>query len=198
MTTPAYRVQVIRGNWAFGWALDIHSESSTLLSDGRFDTKRTPVGELLFHLKYRAQVANVEPLAAACVEFLRTRYVLRYLSAIVPVPPSDLERPLQPVFQIADRIGRELKLPVLYDQVVKTRATEPLKNVDDPGERRRQLLGAFRVRDRSLENTGVLVFDDLYRSGETLREVCDVLVGEGGVLRNRLYVLTLTKTRSIR
>jgi predicted amidophosphoribosyltransferase len=39
----------------------------------------------------------------------------------------------------------------------------------------------------------VLLFDDLYRSGETLKEITRVLMEEGQV--SKVFVLTITKTR---
>ncbi|MFL5384242.1 MAG: hypothetical protein ACJ8GN_17105 [Longimicrobiaceae bacterium] len=42
----------------------------------------------------------------------------------------------------------------------------------------------------------MLVFDDLFRSGETLNEITHTLMEQGKV--DRVYVLTLTRTRSLR
>jgi predicted amidophosphoribosyltransferase len=95
-------------------------------------------------------------------------------------------------------LGELTGIPVVTDLLLKVRPTDALKDINDPDERRRQLAGAFRARDRRLAGKSVLVFDDLYRSGETLNAVCNVLVDEGGVPRRRVYVLTLTKTRTIR
>jgi predicted amidophosphoribosyltransferase len=62
--------------------------------------------------------------------------------------------------------------------------------------RKQELQGAFAVKDRSLAGKSVLVFDDLYRSGETLRAVTTALHTNGKVAR--VYVLTITKTRTKR
>lgn len=63
-------------------------------------------------------------------------------------------------------------------------------------ERQAQLASAFRVVDDRFAGRRVLLFDDLYRSGETLREITRTLVSEGNI--DRVYVLTLTRTRSLR
>jgi predicted amidophosphoribosyltransferase len=67
------------------------------------------------------------------------------------------------------------------------------RNEDDPISRKQQLQGAFRVRDRSLIGKAILLFDDIYRSGETLREATRVLYDAGQV--KAVYVLVITKTR---
>src|SRR5581483_1716607 len=172
---------VLRGNWRFGWALGLHTLSSRPLASGGWDTTYTEVGELLNRLKYRRDETAIEPIADIAVRFLRTRWILRSITAIVPVPPSDLARPFQLVEQLALRIGDQLHIPVLTNYVIKVKSTAALKTIDDPTRRREQLFHAFQVVDRSLAGRNVLLFDDLYRSGETLSEVTRVLYREGEV-----------------
>jgi competence protein ComFC len=48
----------IYGNWQVGWALDVHTISSTYLGMDpsgyeHYDTVRSPMGELLYKLKYK-------------------------------------------------------------------------------------------------------------------------------------------------
>ena len=50
--------------------------------------------------------------------------------------------------------------------------------------------------NNSLYGKNILLFDDLYRSGETLKAVCNIVANQGGA--NNVYVLTITKTRSKR
>jgi predicted amidophosphoribosyltransferase len=198
VTFPSSGYPIVSPNWRFGWALDVHTRSSRPLTDGRFDTERTEVGELLYGLKYQGRLENADELAEAAAAFLRSRYIFASLAAIIPVPPSDTSRSFQPVEAVAIGLGELTGIPVLTDLLLKVHPTDALKDITDPEERRRQLAGAFQVRDRRLAGKSVLVFDDLYRSGETLSAVCNVLVDEGGVPRRRVYVLTLTKTRTIR
>ena len=62
--------------------------------------------------------------------------------------------------------------------------------------RREQLHGAFAVQAIPKKYRCVLLFDDIYRSGETLTEVTDVLHKQGNI--SRVLVLTLTQTRTKR
>lgn len=185
--------QELTGNWKAGWALDLHTVSSKLRPNGGFDTQRTEIGELLYKLKYDYDKSKIEPIAKVAANFLKTRLVLLYLTAIIPVCPSKMDRPFQPVQELAVKIGQKVNLPVPLDYLVKVKETEPLKGVEEPQSREEELEGAFKVRDNRFAGKYVLLFDDLFRSGETLNEITNVLMKEGEV--SKVFVLTITKTR---
>lgn len=184
------------GNWRNGSALDLHTVMSNPRPDGGFDTQRTPLGELLYQLKYYADQSRIEPLSDVIAAFIRSRRVFPRLSAIIPVPPSDLRRSFQPVERLAIRVGEKTGLPCPLGYLVKTRETEALKTLEDPIRRRAQLEGAFEVKSAILSGKSVVLFDDIYRSGETLRAITEVLHSQGKIAD--VYVLTVTKTRTKR
>ena len=128
--------------------------------------------------------------------FVRRSKYTRNLSAIIPVPPSNPDRPFQPVQELALEVGRRAEIPVATDYLKKIKKTPPLKDVDDTQSRKQHLRGAFVVADRRFAGKYVLVLDDLYRSGETLSEVTRVLMQQGKV--SKVFVLTITKTRTKR
>jgi competence protein ComFC len=191
----------ISGNWAHGWALDQHTVRSIQSSEnlsGRptFETERTELGEALYLLKYRNDRKQVDPIARTVAEFVRGRSELSDIRAVLAVPPSDTRRSFQPVEAIAARIGVELILPAPTDYIIKTKQTAPLKSVTDKRQRREELDGAFAVADQRFENMHVLLIDDLYRSGETLKAVTVALLflGKAG----KVSAVTVTITRSNR
>lgn len=186
----------IKGNWDFGWILDVHTVSSTLRPDGNFDTIRTELGELLYQLKYRYDKSKIRPIAEIAAQFLKGRAAYPDLFAIVPVPPSDLNRPFQPVIELAVEIGRLSELSVTLDYLFKIKQTRPLKNMEDHESRTQQLEGSLQVKDQRFQGKAILLFDDLFRSGETLMAVTDALKKDGNIAK--VYVLALTKTRSKR
>ncbi len=192
----------IYGNWRSGWALDIHTVSSRLLPDGGYDTERTELGELVFQLKYRNDKSKVESIVEVAAKFVKEKYsvdghlILPYLKAIVPIPPSDTNRVFQPVTEIAQKMGKHLKLPVKTDYLIKIKQTVPLKNLPDVESKRQQLQGAFVVQTQDFKDRCVLLFDDLYDSGTTLTEATKVLYDQGGV--HHVLVLTLTQKRTAR
>lgn len=192
-------VQTLSGKqykWRAGWALDLHTVSSIPQPDGSFDTQRTEIGELLYQLKYKYDKSKIEPIAEVAANFLKSRKVFPYLAAIIPVPPSELNRPFQPVQELAIRVGEKVILPVELDYLIKDKETQPIKRFEDEQSRKKQLKGAFKVMDNRFAGKYLLLFDDLFRSGETLNEITDVLLEEGKV--SRVFVLTITKTRTKR
>jgi predicted amidophosphoribosyltransferase len=186
----------IRGLWNAGWALDWHTLSSIPRGDGSFDTTRSEIGEALYQLKYHFDRGKIKPIAEAAADFIRNLKVFPYLKALIPVPPSNLNRPFQPVLELAKQIGDIASLPVPLDYLSKIKRTPALKDINDAGTRQKQLANAFRVADNKYAGDYLLVFDDLFRSGESLNAVCNVLKEQGEVAR--IYVVTVTMTRTKR
>lgn len=185
--------RVIRGSWRYGWALDWHTLSSIPLGDGNFDTTRSEIGEALYQLKYQFDRSKIEPIAEVSAHYIQNLRVFPYLKAIIAVPPSNLNRPFQPVLELAKAIGSKTNLPVPNDYLLKIRSTQALKNIEDTELRRQQMQNAFQVADQRYAQQSLLLFDDLFRSGETLNAVCNTLMTQGNV--GRVYALTVTMTK---
>jgi predicted amidophosphoribosyltransferase len=188
------------GNWTHGWALDQHTVRRTGESDSftrpAFDTERTEIGEAIYRLKYRDDLSQAEPIARTVAEFVRGRSELWDIKAVLAVPPSEWRRSFQPVEKVASRIGELLGLPAPDDYLLKAKPTMPLKGITDKRRRRKELVDAFSVQDKRFANQHVLLFDDLYRSGETLKAVTATLLFQGTVAM--VSVVTVTSTRSNR
>ncbi len=97
----------LRGVWQAGYALDLHTFSSTFLgydSFGHqvFDTKRSAIGELLYRLKYGRDRTTLDSIAETVTEFLRNWNI--EVDALVPVPPSNRTRSVQPVLEVASAV----------------------------------------------------------------------------------------------
>ncbi|MDE0015087.1 MAG: phosphoribosyltransferase family protein [Candidatus Poribacteria bacterium] len=187
-------------NWRAGWALDVHTLSSRLLPDNKYDTKRTKLGELVYWLKYCNDTTKIQPIAEVAAQFVEEEFtvdgypILPYLKAILPIPPSDQNRDFQPVNEVAQEIGRLLSVPVRADYLTKVKRTVSLKNLPDIESKRDELRDAFTVQSQDLRNRCVLLVDDLYDSGTTLTEATKVLYEQGVV--QHVLVLTLTRTRT--
>jgi competence protein ComFC len=191
----------ITGNWTHGWALDqhtIHSTASGSENSGHpsFTTERTEIGEALYRLKYRNDRTQVEPIALTVAAFIRNRPELSDIKAILAVPPSDWRRSFQPVETVVALIGEMLSLPAPGDYLLKGKQTTPLKGLADKRLRRDELAGAFAVADQRFANMHILLFDDLFRSGETLKSVTVALLFLGNAAK--VSVVTATSTRSNR
>jgi predicted amidophosphoribosyltransferase len=193
--------KMISGNWSHGWALNQHTINSTAGAGDNsghptFVTERTEIGEALFKLKYRDDLTQVEAIARTVADFIHGRSELADIKAILAVPPSDWRRSFQPVEVLASRIGEMLGLPAPDDFLLKAKQTKPLKGMTDKRLRRKELEDAFAVMDQRFANAHVLLFDDLFRSGETLKAVTVALLFLGHVAK--VSVVAATSTRSNR
>lgn len=184
----------ISGEWTSGYALDVHTLSSTYLglNDAGhevYDTQRSELGELLYRLKYRSDKSAADDIIKTVDGFIRRP--LRS-NLIVPVPPSG-KRALQPVLLLANGIGARLDLPVA-DCITTTRPPTELKGVQDVERRKEMLKGLYAVDPKITRGKNILLFDDLYRSGSTLNAITRLLLKEGKA--EAVRVLTITRTRS--
>lgn len=188
--------KALRGEWKKGFALDVHTTSSTFVGYNEyghpeFATTRSALGELLYRLKYKRDASVIGEIVDTVAEFIEASKI--GIDAIVPMPPSSI-RSSQPVLQIANALGRKLEVPVLDNCVSKTKRTPQLKDIYNYEERTKLLEGAFKVdRDQSADKS-LLLFDDLYRSGATMNAVARELTKMGEA--KEVFVLALTHSRS--
>lgn len=183
-------IRLRNSEWKLGYALDEHTVSSVPDGAGGFLTTRTPMGQLVYDLKYGAKRAVARKIALVMAGWVRRKYGHFDIDGVVAVP-SSTSRPWQPVESIAKRLSERLGIRDFSRQLQKAKTTKSLKNVFDPIERKRELDGAFKSTER-LRGKIILVIDDLFRSGMTASEVCRVL-RTGGV--KKVLLLTATKTR---
>lgn len=170
----------IPGRWRDGYALDHHTLSSTYLGDdefghAQFDTKRSDIGELLYHLKYKSDASAVASIVETVASFVASWNPGADL--IVPVPPSR-PRPSQPVLVLADALAKRLSLPCAESCVTRTREVPELKSVYDYDERIRLLANTHAVDKAQVQG----------------RTITAALYDEGAAAD--VFALTITRTRS--
>lgn len=188
----------VEGAWRLGWTLDVHTTSSVFLGydeNGRaeFDTTRSALGEFVYQLKYRNESGAADEIAAIMADFLANKPVaMSRIDLVVPVPASTA-RAVQPVSTIASRLADRIRKPCSMNAIRKTKETPTLKSITDLEERREALDDAFEGDRTQLDGKGILLIDDLYRSGSTANAVTLALIGAGA---SRVYFLAATRTRS--
>jgi competence protein ComFC len=192
-----FQPRQILGKWREGFALDVHTLSSTPIGYDefghmQFDTTRSEVGELLYKLKNKADTSTVDEIVATAVTFLKTWNPP--IDMIVPVPASTL-RTVQPVKLLAKGISDQLHIP-LVECVKKTRDMPQLKNIFDLDERLKALQGVHTVEAADTQGRKILLFDDLYRSGATMDAITTALYEQGKAAQ--VFAFTITRTRSLR
>lgn len=187
----------IIGAWDEGYSLDQHTIESRLVGynaygHAEFSTKRSPLGELLFRLKYRSDRQCIDPIVETAIQFLESWDISPAI--LIPVPASNTARRDQPVVEIAKCLSKQSAIPLCLDCVKKTKKTSQAKDVVDFSERMNALAGAFEVDAQKAAAKRILLFDDLYQSGSTLNTITRLLKKEGRA--RAVYALTLTRTRS--
>lgn len=138
----------IKGTWQEGYALDLHTTGSTFaghdsFGNPQFDTSRTPLGELLYQLKYRSDPKSIESIVAIVVEFLRQWKIA--VDLLVPVPASNTARKQQPVLELAKAISIQSGIKLCDGCITKVKRTAQLKNIYEYQKRISALAEAFAI-----------------------------------------------------
>ncbi|HWK31358.1 MAG TPA: phosphoribosyltransferase [Terriglobales bacterium] len=181
----------IEGPWIEGFVLDRHVISAVpigyLGEHMQFDTTRSALGELVYHLKYRNGPLN--DIVDTAVAFINERWN-GVIDCVVSPPPS-LHRTKQPAVLIAARIAAALGVPAAPAAAVKATATPQMKNVL-LHERAPLLSAAIQAGTDPVQGQRVLLVDDLWDTGSTLRRVAEVL-GHMGATEVRALAMTRSK-----
>ncbi len=188
----------IDGNWKAGYAIDLYTISSIYLGnnfDGKpqFDNERSEMGELINRLKYHSDKSVIPKIIEIINKNLKN---IKAVDFIVPIPPSNLNRVFQPVYKIVEELSKSSTVPFLKNLIYKT-DIEELKTITNPAQREAHLRDSLKLNPQiDIKNKTVLLIDDVYRSGATVRAVTDLLYNQAKV--KSVFVLTMTKTRSNR
>ncbi len=172
----------LQGPWQDGWALGYHSS----FTGG--DWVRSPVGELIYRLKYQADLTVLPVLLDRAADLFSSQPHLVQVDVIIPTPSTFL-RACDPVSVFAHALAQRLNLKVL-PAVIKSRQTEPQKEFNTLAQKRANVRGAFALKE-PVNKLRVLLVDDLFDSGATLEEITNLLQKAGAA---RIYVLTMTRT----
>lgn len=149
-----------------------------------------PLQDAICLLKYRGKVSLAAPLARLMLDRMPSLSV----DLIVPVPLHVTrlrEREFNQSLLLAHHIGRSLRLPVSFTNLVRTVPSPPQTTLSR-AERLRNLRNAFAVRDpAALAGKRVLLIDDVFTTGATVNECAKTLrkAGSGDV-----FALTLART----
>lgn len=180
------------GKWEKGFVFDKHIRSSTCLGNDEygnlvFDNSRSPMGELVFQLKYRNKVENVSLI----VELLLNEFSgWENFDYIVPAPFS-MHRINQPVNLICESLANRVNVPMLV--ALEKQSTEQLKNYNSEEQKLNVLLDSIKLIDQdSIAGKNILLIDDLFDSGSTLNVSTQILLDNGA---SSVCILAMTKTK---
>lgn len=124
----------ILGPWNKGYAFDIHTLRSEYKGENEyghplFDTIRSPMGQCLYELKFGQKFQVIEKIIGLLLEESTFKDFISINDIILPVPPSNKYRRLQPVVLIAQEIAKEFKKELRQD-ILTSSNSEEIKNLD--------------------------------------------------------------------
>ena len=146
---------------------------------------RKSVYQFKFHNKREYAGFYVSEMERVCGDEIRTWNP----DVIIPVPMyprKQRERGFNQAADIADRVGRNLKIPVPDQIIRKTKNTRSQKKLS-AAERKQNLREAFQITER-MDGLSILVMDDVYTTGSTIEAMAHVLKGAGA---DRVFFVTL-------
>ncbi|HEX5970705.1 MAG TPA: double zinc ribbon domain-containing protein [Gemmatimonadaceae bacterium] len=140
-------------------------------------------GDIVHALKYHEWPAVARAMGRRMATLRFPRDVDEERSALVPVPLArtrERERGYNQSAELARALGAAWSLPVRDDLLVRARATETQTRLT-PGERHRNVSGAFRVtvERSSLRGLHLVLVDDVVTTAATLN-ACAAALHAGG------------------
>ncbi len=134
---------------------------------------------LVHALKYRERPGLAAALGTAMAESLPVGLAPDLVTAVPLHPARRRERGYNQAALLAEALAAAVGAPFLPGALARTRPTRPQARLE-PEARRRNLAGAFAVRDaRALAGRRVLVVDDVITTGATLEACLASLAGAG-------------------
>ena len=185
----------ILGPWKAGYAFDVHTLKSEYIGDDqyghpRFRTERSFIGQCLYNLKFGQKFSEIEKIMGVLLSETDFKNFIEQIDIIVPAPPSNKYRHLQPVVLIAQEIARAFQKELRQDIIVSSNSEE-IKNIDS-NEKYERIKNALSVKGRLEKSKNILLFDDLFDSGSTLMAMANTMIENGFA---NIFIFTLTKAR---
>jgi len=157
-----------------GWSLSFHG--------------RSYIGKLVRLSKYEGGGPFAEDLVTLAVELLRHRYPMHLIDAIMSVPPTKSGTLVE---MFARNIAKSLGI-IYVSAIVKLRSTGEQKSFTNRVQKSDNVKGAFAVPfPAQVAGRTLLLIDDIYDSGQTIREVGQTLMKAGA---KAVYPFTITRT----
>jgi len=150
--------------------------------------------QVLHSFKYEGKTflarALVQLLQPCCQEIGQTAAI----DFVVPVPLHRTRlrtRGFNQAAILAHHLGRDLKIPVKYQELRRVRQTDPQVGLSR-SQRRANVRGAFRIRGaKEFKGKTLLLVDDVMTTGETVNQCAQVLKRHGA---KTVFVLTVART----
>ena len=185
-----------------GFASPAHPDHlcSECLTEERFFTRARAVClyeglivEAISRFKYGRFTRLARPLGDFLAEYQDPEFSFSSLDLVLPVPlhPKRLrERGFNQSLLLARHFSHKHSIPLDITALYRSRPTQPQTQLSGP-ERQTNVRGAFEVRKpEAVAKKRVLLIDDVFTTGATIRECAKVLLHAGA---KQVDVLTLAR-----
>lgn len=150
------------------------------------------IKNLILGLKYKNKKFNAKCLASFMSDLILKNNITADVIITVPLCSKRLKkRGYNQSLLLAKEISKSVKVDVREDILMRVKETPTQTNLDY-AERQDNLKDAFKIRNSKLiKNKVVLLIDDVYTTGATVRE-CSKVLKKAGV--SKIYVITVAHT----
>lgn len=183
------------GPWKEGYAFDIHTIKSEYTGNNEsgyatFNTIRSPMGQCIYELKYGQHLPVLEQIKKMLLESTDLKKFIEKIDIIIPVPPSNKFRKIQPVKVCATALAEIYKKSINSNILASTNKDE-LKNIPAI-EKYEKIKKGITITNTIEKTKNLMIFDDVFDSGSTLAAISNSLNEKGYY---NIYIFTLSKTR---
>lgn len=153
------------------------------------------LAEAIHLFKYGGRKGLARPLGRVMADYINSNNLIFNAEPVealpVPLHPRRLrEREFNQSLLLAKEIGKILRIPLIPDNLLRIRWTRP--QIELKGEERlKNVKGAFGLKEpKEIKGKSILLIDDVYTTGATVRECSKVLKKAGA---EKVYVFTLAR-----
>ena len=150
----------------------------------------------IYRFKYENKREYADFYAEQIVKRLGNQILSWKPDAIIPIPLHKSRQRARGFNQsqlIAERVGRQLSIPVFNNLIKREKKTTAQKELNDL-ERQNNLKKAFKISQNDVKLDTVILLDDIYTTGSTM-DAAAALLKNTGV--KKVFFVALSRTRAI-
>ena len=152
---------------------------------------KKPVSSAIYDFKYKNKRYYGKIFAREMVRKYKNLIYQWDIDEIVPVPVHNKrlkKRGYNQAAIIAEEVGKLMGIPVYEDMIIRIKNTKPQKKLNDE-ERIKNIKGAFVIKNEYKPGKNVLIIDDIYTTGTTIRQIAQIMKASGA---EKLFFLTIS------
>ncbi|OGC78100.1 MAG: hypothetical protein A2145_02370 [candidate division Zixibacteria bacterium RBG_16_40_9] len=169
------------GNFKLGYSLGKYRENNR---------KRTKLGKLVYHFKYKKNKKAGEILVDLSSQLLQQNYP--DFDVIVSVPPAIASTHFFANRFFSESLSDRVQKPLENKLIQRIRFTTEQKDFRNLTGKKGNVKDSFKISEPDkLKGKTVLLIDDIYDSGATVNEISGLLKS---ALARKVFVFTIAKT----